>query len=98
MLPERATFEDGGSSVEAGLMAMLDRMQTARLKVFAHLEDWFEEFRLYHRKDGLVVKHADDLMSATRYGIMALRFAEVMREVEEDTVSETAASYDPFRW
>jgi hypothetical protein len=50
-------------------------MQTGRLKVFKHLNDWWEEFRLYHRKDGKVVKEGDDLMSATRYGIMMLRFA-----------------------
>jgi phage terminase large subunit-like protein len=75
MLHERATFPDGGSGVEAGLMAMLDRMQTGRLKVFGHLNEWFEEFRLYHRKDGKVVKEHDDLMSATRYAIMMLRYA-----------------------
>src|SRR5262245_8938358 len=56
MLPERATFQDGASGVEAGLMEMLERMQTGRLKVFAYLAEWFEEFRLYHRKDGKVVK------------------------------------------
>ncbi|MEQ8346880.1 MAG: terminase family protein [Sneathiellaceae bacterium] len=75
MLPERAQYEDGSTSVEAGLMDLLQRMQSGRLKVFAHLGDWFEEFRLYHRRDGRVVKEADDLMDATRYGIMSLRFA-----------------------
>jgi phage terminase large subunit-like protein len=75
LLHEHAQFEDGSVSVEAGLMAMLDRMQTGRFKVFCHLEDWFSEFRLYHRKDGKVVKEGDDLMAATRYGIMMLRFA-----------------------
>ena len=54
---------------------MLTRMQMGKLKVFKHLNDWFEEFRLYHRKDGKVVKEGDDLMTATRYGIMMLRFA-----------------------
>lgn len=75
MLPERATFEDGTNGVEAGLADMLERMQTGRLKVFSHLADWFEEFRLYHRKDGKVVKLADDLMAATRYALMMKRFA-----------------------
>ena len=56
MTAERATFPDGTNGVEAGLMEMLDRMQTGRLKVFSHLNDWFDEFRLYHRKDGKVVK------------------------------------------
>lgn len=75
MLPSRATFEDGGNGVEAGIAEMLDRMQTGRLRVFAHLADWWEEFRLYHRKDGLIVKMGDDLMSATRYAMMMRRFA-----------------------
>ena len=76
--PEMASGEkegEGGNGVEAGLMDMLDRMQTGRLKVAKHLSDWFEEFRLYHRADGKVVKLADDLMSATRYGLMMLRHA-----------------------
>jgi hypothetical protein len=76
MLPDHATHADGGNGVEAGLMDMLDRMQTGRLKVFRHLEEWLSEFRLYHREDGKIVKERDDLMSATRYAIMMLRFAE----------------------
>lgn len=65
----------GGNGVEAGLMDMLDRMQTGRFKVFSNLNDWFEEFRMYHRKDGKVVKLDDDLMSATRYALMMKRHA-----------------------
>jgi hypothetical protein len=75
-LADRAKFIDGSNSVEAGLMDMLDRMQAGRLKVAEHLVDWWEEFRLYHRKDGRVVKEGDDLMAATRYAIMSLRFAK----------------------
>lgn len=71
---------EGGNGVEAGLMDMLDRMQTGRLKVAKHLNDWFEEFRLYHREDGKVVKLADDLMSATRYAVMMLRHAKVQAQ------------------
>lgn len=76
MLPERATFEDGSNSVEAGVMEMLDRMQTGRLKVFSTVGNFFEEMRLYHRKDGKIVKERDDLISAARYAIMMKRFAE----------------------
>jgi phage terminase large subunit-like protein len=75
LLPDHATFEDGSNSVEAGIMEMLERMQTGRWKVFRHLRDWFEEFRLYHRKDGRVVKRGDDLMAASRYAMMMSRFA-----------------------
>src|SRR6185503_8521983 len=81
MLPMRATFEDGSFGVEAGIAEMFDRMQTGRLKVFAHLNHWFEEFNLYHRQDGLIVKSGDDLMSATRYAMMMKRKAEVQNKV-----------------
>lgn len=79
MLFERATYQDGSSGVEAGIMDMLDRMQTGRLRVFSHLNEWFEEFRLYHRKDGKVAKEADDLLCAARYGIMSLRHATTQK-------------------
>ena len=79
MLPERATFDDGSNGLEAGVLEMFDRMQTGRLKVFSHLNDWFEEFRMYHRKEGLIVKVNDDLLSATRYAMMMRRMAKVLR-------------------
>lgn len=88
MLHEYAHYLEGETksvSVEAGLMEMLTRMQTGRFKVFRELNDWFEEFRLYHRKDGKVVKEGDDLMCATRYALMMFRFAS------------TKAAYDSFR-
>lgn len=84
MLPEQSQFdatEQTGEtrlsrvSVEAGVMEMLTRMQTGRFKVASHLNDWWEEFRLYHRKEGRIVKEKDDLLSATRYAIMDLRYA-----------------------
>lgn len=75
MLQEHATHAEGGFGLEAGLMEMLDRMQTGRLKVFSNLAEWFEEFRLYHRVEGKIVKERDDLMSATRIAIMMLREA-----------------------
>jgi len=75
MLPEHATFEDGSNSVEAGLMMMLDRMLTGRFKVFRTCGAWLEERRLYHRKDGKIVKERDDVISASRYALMMLRWA-----------------------
>lgn len=75
MLSQHAQFEDGTNGVEAGIMDILDRMQTGRWKVFSHLAEWFEEFNIYHRKDGLIVKVNDDLMAASRYAYMMRRFA-----------------------
>lgn len=87
MLPEHSQYETvpgdadentkrARNSVEAGVSDMLTRMQTGRLKVAKHLADWYEEKRGYHRKDGKIVKLIDDLLCATRYGIMSLRFAK----------------------
>ena len=65
----------GGNSVEEGLMAMLQAMENDKFKVFSTLSDWFEEFRMYHRKGGKVVPIRDDIMSATRYAFQSQRFA-----------------------
>jgi len=75
LLAEKASFEEGGNGVEAGVSEMLGRMLSGRWKVFDHLEDWLAEFRLYHRKDGLIVKLNDDRLSAARYAMMMKRYA-----------------------
>jgi phage terminase large subunit-like protein len=76
MLHEHATWEGGSTSVEAGIALMLDRMKGDRWKVVrGDNEAWMEEARLYHRKDGLLVKEADDAISASRYALMMLRHA-----------------------
>lgn len=64
------------TSVEAGVMQMFDAMKKGKFKVFSNLHDWFDEFRLYHRKDGQIVKLNDDLLSATRYGWVMRRYAQ----------------------
>jgi len=65
----------GGNSIEEGLMAMIQAMENEKFKVFSTLSDWFEEFRMYHRKGGKVVPLRDDIMSATRYAFQSQRFA-----------------------
>lgn len=83
----------GGYGLEAGIMDLYGRMETGRFKVAAHLNDWWEEFRLYHRKDGKIVPMGDDIMSATRYGIMMLRKAAVRRD---PVVHDMGRSFEPF--
>jgi hypothetical protein len=58
-------------------------MQTGRWKVAAHLNDWWEEFRLYHRDDGKIVKEGDDLLCASRYAMMDLRYAKTESPAKE---------------
>lgn len=84
MLPMHATHatDEKDTSVEAGITMILERMQTDRFKVFRHLDAWMEEFRLYHRvqmdNGGVKInKMRDDLMDATRYGVMMIRHATI---------------------
>lgn len=72
----------GGQGVEVGLLAMEEAMVEGKFKVFVNLSEWFEEKRMYHRKDGVVIKERDDLMSATRYAFQMRRFAEVFRAIK----------------
>jgi phage terminase large subunit-like protein len=73
MLPDHATWPDGGVSTEAGILEMDDRMKSGRFKVAAQLSEFFEEYRFYHRKDGQIVKLKDDIMSAARVAVMMKR-------------------------
>lgn len=75
LLPEPAKFEDGSRARETGITAMEERLSSGRLRVFSTCTQWLNEYRTYHRKDGLVVKENDDLLDATRMAIMELRSA-----------------------
>ena len=100
MMHEMAQFPESNEhtttskvSVEAGISEMLDRMLTGRIKVAAHLRDWFDEFRLYHRKDGKIVKEYDDLLSATRYLMMMLRYAKTKPAISDDFKGRPRANW-----
>jgi phage terminase large subunit-like protein len=86
MLPEHATFpplpngKSGGNGLEAGVLLMDKMFRKGKLKVFSTCGEFFEEFRLYHRKDGQIVKVRDDILCAVRYGLMMLRFAEILKD------------------
>jgi phage terminase large subunit-like protein len=100
MLFQHAQFEDGTNGVEAGITDMYERMETGRWKVFAHLADWFEEFELYHRKDGLIVKLNDDLISASRYALMMKRLAitKSVKKLIEPDYDDSPRRNDSLGW
>lgn len=85
MLVEKATHApakgqkegDGGISLEASIMDVQDRMITGRLRIAKNLTEIFDELRMYHRKDGIVVPVNDDLISALFKACMMLRKAAV---------------------
>jgi phage terminase large subunit-like protein len=59
--------------VEPGIMDLLQRMKTGRLKVFSTCGRIFEEMRRYHRKDGKIVKTFDDALDAMRYSALSVQ-------------------------
>lgn len=73
--PGDSKEQGGAQPVEPIIDMMLERMVTGKFKVFAHLGDWFEEKRSYHRKDGKIVAKRDDILKATQYALMMLRYA-----------------------
>ena len=80
----------GGNSVEAGVMEMITRFQTKRLKIFENQGKLMEELRMYHRKEGKIVPMNDDVISALRYAVMSLRKARVRNTEPMQLESDSA--------
>lgn len=78
MIDGHATFSDGSVSTEAGIAEMIERFDTGRLRIASHLAEFFNEYAVYHRSKGLLVKVNDDILSATRVGMMMKRFARAV--------------------
>jgi len=73
---ENEKEHSGGIQIMPGIVEIATRIAEGRFKVFGNLGEWFDEFRNYHHKDHKIVDRDDDIMSATRYAIMSIRFAE----------------------
>lgn len=79
MLPDSARYDDekgGKQDVEPWVLDVIERMETGRFKVFSTCAEFFDEMRTYHRDKGQIVRVADDAISATRYGMMMIRYAQ----------------------
>lgn len=61
----------GNIKIEPGINALLQAMENGKFKVFSTCHQWFEEKGMYHRVEGKIVAHDDDLMSATRYAFQS---------------------------
>ena len=76
LTPEFAKTKDGSNKVEVGLIEVRQRMIDGRFKVAKHLSEWFKEKQIYrYGDDNKPVKEKDDLMDATRYLTIMLRYA-----------------------
>jgi len=87
LLPARATNApqagqkegEGGNSVEASLLDMVERMESGRFKVFRTCQLFLEEKRMFHRDTkGKLVKQSEDILQSCRYAVMSLRHAQTI--------------------
>ncbi len=81
-LPMHAQFPRGGHSTEAAVLELQQRFEKGAgpggIRISADLQDLFGELRMYHRKDGLLVKQNDDLISALFKCLMMKRYGKAM--------------------
>lgn len=84
---------EGGNSAEASILAMYERMESGRFKVFRTCRHWMQEQRIYHRDEqGRIVKLRDDVISASRYAHMMLRHARTETVKKRKRVEYAGAS------
>lgn len=98
LLPDHATWPDGGNGVEVGLMEIRDLMLKGKFKIFEGLRDLFEEFLQYHRdENGKIVKVRDDLLDAMRYAYMMRRYAVSKKDTEmTEEINQPIPNADGF--
>lgn len=82
---------EGGNSVEAAVLAMLDDMYQGRLKVFRNCTTFMKEKRMYHRDlKGKIVRLREDLICAARYGHMMMRHSRTMSVLPQNRGANAA--------
>lgn len=85
------------NAVEAGILAVWERLSTGRLKVFSSCQNWLAEHRLYRRNEkGHIVKKFDHLMDATRYLVVMAPLIMQTQPVKNRPTSESHAVADPY--
>jgi len=78
MMDISARYDDdtgGPQAVEPIVMEVYTRLSEGRMRVFSNQSDWFAEKRGMYRKDGVIKAINDDIMKATFYAVMMLRYA-----------------------
>jgi phage terminase large subunit-like protein len=68
------------TSLEGGVMEIDARERSGKWRVARGMLCYLEERRLYHRKDGEIVRLRDDVLAAARYGMMMRRYFKPLDE------------------
>lgn len=79
MLGKSARYKNetgGRQPVEPIVLEMQRRMAGGGFKVFDHqCNDFWQEYRSYHRRDGRIHAHKDDVLKSVFYAVMMRRYA-----------------------
>lgn len=79
MLSQSARYKNdvgGGQPVEPIVLEMQNRLTNGGLKVFDNCNEFFDEYRSFHRdENGKIVALRDDVIKAVMYAIMMRRYA-----------------------
>jgi len=88
------SLENADNTVEAGLFACYQRMETGGLRVFRTLQNWQAEIGIYRRDDkGKVIKENDHIMDAMRYLIMTGMAIAVVEPAEVEDLEQELAQH-----
>jgi phage terminase large subunit-like protein len=84
MMAEHATLPNmkgpAATSLEGGVAEINEREHAGKWKVARNCVCYLEERRLYHRKDGEIVRLRDDVLAAARYGAAMRRHFKPFEE------------------
>jgi phage terminase large subunit-like protein len=78
MMSKSARYQNdvGGAQAQWPIIEeMRLRIEAGKFKVFRTCTPWFEEYRSYHTKNGKIVAKKDDVLKASFYALMMLRYA-----------------------
>jgi phage terminase large subunit-like protein len=79
----RYTNDVGGAQAQWPIIEQLNmRIAAGKFKVFVTCQQFLEEYRSYHTKDGKIVAKRDDVLKATLYALMMLRYAQSPMQAE----------------
>jgi hypothetical protein len=99
VMPEHASHAGlhgaAAYSLEGGVSEINEKERAGKWKVSRGCLAYLEERRLYHRKDGEIVKLRDDVLSAARYDLMMRRY---FRTIEECDVGPAPGDPTPAVW
>lgn len=74
------------NEVEAGILAVFDRLSSGKLKIFTTCENLLAEMRLYRRDEmGKILKKNDHACDAMRYGVMSALDCAIKEPMDRDS-------------